>query len=284
MKKKMDQQKAKEKMMKKQRKEAKRKARIAKKENKEKKKINENYWDKKWYKVLGDILIVANLIIAVFSLCIAVLVRHDTEELTKMSEKDLYYTIRLYPTEDTTEFQEHENYIRLPLHLVVDDFKIEKKNFLNVNYNSIFSRVKYFMVYEYNQNAKEYHYFAVGMDDKTQAQMRLEEQYDIYVSAMNYSLTPNKQFAYVLIYTESVDRQNLDLIFFRYKDAGDSIDLELEENENGDIEVAHNRIDRDVFICKEYFINLWGENEMQKEDVEFMFDVYEDLKGKIELN
>ena len=284
MKKKMDQQKAKEKMMKKQRKEAKRKARIAKKENKEKKKINENYWDKQWYKVLGDILIVANLIIAVFSLCIAVLVRHDTEELTKMSEKDLYYTIRLYPTEDTTEFQEHENYIRLPLHLVVDDFKIEKKNFLNVNYNSIFSRVKYFMVYEYNQNAKEYHYFAVGMDDKTQAQMRLEEQYDIYVSAMNYSLTPNKQFAYVLIYTESVDRQNLDLIFFRYKDAGDSIDLELEENENGDIEVAHNRIDRDVFICKEYFINLWGENEMQKEDVEFMFDVYEDLKGKIELN
>ena len=271
-------------MLKKQLKEEKRKAKITKKKNKEKKKINLNYWDKKWYKVLGDILIVVNLMIAVLSLYIAVLVRQDTEELTKMSEKDLYYTIRLYPTENTKEYEEYENYIRLPLQLVVDDFKIEKKNFLKVNYNSTFSRIKYFMVYEYNQKAKEYHYFVTGADDKTQAQMRLEEQYDMYVTEMNYSLTPNKQFAYVLIYTESVERQNLDLIFFRYKDAGDSIDLELEENENGDIEVAHNRIHRDAFICREYFTNLWGENEIEKEDVEFMFDVYEDLKGKIQLD
>lgn len=281
---KMNQQKAKEKMIKKQLKEEKKKAKISKRENKEKKKINLNYWDKKWYKVLGDILIVVNLMIAVLSLYIAVLVRQDTEELTKMSEKDLYYTIRLYPTENTKEYEEYENYIRLPLRLVVDDFKIERKNFLKVNYNSTFSRIKYFMVYEYNQKAKEYHYFVTGADDKTQAQMRLEEQYDMYVTEMNYSLTPNKQFAYVLIYTESVERQNLDLIFFRYKDAGDSIDLELEENENGDIEVAHNRIDRDAFICREYFTNLWGENEIEKEDVEFMFDVYEDLKGKIQLD
>ena len=103
MKKKMNQHKAKEKMIKKQLKEEKKKAKISKRENKEKKKINLNYWDKKWYKVLGDILIVVNLMIAVLSLYIAVLVRQDTEELTKMSDKDLYYTIRLYPTENTKE-------------------------------------------------------------------------------------------------------------------------------------------------------------------------------------
>lgn len=284
MKQKMNQQKVKEKMMKKQRKEEKKKAKIAKKENKEEKKINLNYWDKKWYKALGDILIVVNLMIAVLSLYIAVLVRQDTEELTKMADKDLYYTIRLYPTENTKEYKEYENYIRLPLQLVVDDFKIEKKDFLNVNYNSTFSRIKYFMVYDYNQKTKEYHYFVTGADDKTQAQMRLEEQYDMYVTEMNYSLTPNKQFAYVLIYTESTERQNLDLIFFSYKDAGDSFNLEVEENENGDIEVAHHRIDKDAFICREYFTNLWGENEIQKEDIEFMFDVYKDLEEKMKLN
>ena len=46
MKKKMNQQKAKEKMIKKQLKEEKKKAKISKRENKEKKKINLNYWDK----------------------------------------------------------------------------------------------------------------------------------------------------------------------------------------------------------------------------------------------
>ena len=123
---KMNQQKAKEKMIKKQQKEEKRKAKITKKQNKEKKKINLNYWDKKWYKVLGDILIVVNLMIAVLSLYIAVLVRQDTEELTKMSEKDLYYTIRLYPTENTKEYEEYENYIRLPFYSVAKIPKAER--------------------------------------------------------------------------------------------------------------------------------------------------------------
>lgn len=263
---------------------------MKKKMKKKKEKFDLTYWDKKWYKVLLDIIsmisivvTIISLIVAVKSLKIAELVRKDTEELTRMSEKDIYYTIRLYPTSDMKQYEEYENYIRLKLRLVVDDFKIEKKESLKVNYNATFTHIKYFMVYDYDREKKEYQYFVTKLDNKTEAQMRLEDQYSINVTEMNYSLTPNKKFAYVLIYTESVNKKNLDLIFFRYQDKGESLSLDTQTNENGDIEIEHERIDRDAALCKQYYINtnVWSRNEQEKQDIAFMFEIYSDLEQKL---
>lgn len=83
-------------------------------------------------------------------------------------------------------------------------------------------------------------------------------------------------------YTETLSEQNLDLIFFEYIENENGLTLKYKTNENGDIEIDTQRIDKDVNICKEYFIEEWGNGEkVKKEDLEFMFDVYNDLSEKI---
>lgn len=58
--------------------------------------------------------------------------------------------------------------------------------------------------------------------------------------------------------------------------------MQYETNENGNIEIDTEIIDKDVNVCKEYFINQWSNGELdKKEDLEFLFDVYNDLSEKL---
>lgn len=225
---------------------------------------------------------VISLILAIISIFIDLQIRQDTAEITKLSDKSLYYTIRLFPTNDMYEYEDHDKYVRLKFCLAVDDFEIEKKGFFDVNYNSSFTRVKYYMVYDYELGeTNKYKYMLSEMDDKSQAMIRLEN-YEVTVSEMNYSMTPNKNFAYALIYTEGVNQKNLDMILFEFNNTGNSFGVTWVENENGDIEIEHEIINKDTYICKDYFEDLWSEGDTsKKEDLKFMFDVYNDLYNKI---
>ena len=45
------------------------------------------------------------------------------------------------------------------------------------------------------------------------------------------------------------------------------------------------RIEPDTVICKDYFLNLWSENDdILKNDIEFMYSVYNDLQNKLNIN
>ena len=41
------------------------------------------------------------------------------------------------------------------------------------------------------------------------------------------------------------------------------------------------RIDYNTLICKKYFKTLWKENSIDEKDIDFMFDVYQDLRSKL---
>lgn len=230
------------------------------------------------------ILDITAIIIAVMSLKVDMKVKEDTAELTKFSEKPVYYTIRLYPTEKMYEYTETDKFVTLNLELVVDDFKIENEDLENVNYNATFTHKKFFMVYDYDlgETENKYYYFRTRIDDKGEAELRLDGRFHTTMTEGNYSKTPNNKYIYMLIYTETLSEQNLDLIFFEYIENENGLTLKYKTNENGDIEIDTQRIDKDINICKEYFIEEWANGELSKiKDLEFMFDVYNDLSEKI---
>ena len=230
--------------------------------------------------ILSILIAFISMITAFQSIHISNLVRQDTTELTKFSPKPVYYAIHLYLTNETGNSSHvYDKYLNLNLKLVIDDFEIKNNETLNVNYNAIFTKIKYFMVYDYSLKTHEYKYIFHSLDDKVQAQLTYSELYSASTQ-MNYSFTPNKKYCYILIYTETMAENNLDLVFFSYHDEGDSFWLDT-INENGQEKIEINRIDYDTFLCKEYFINLWASNDgKQKEDLEFIFNVYEDLRSK----
>lgn len=233
------------------------------------------------WKALNIIIIIASFIISIVSLHVAFLVREDTAELSKLSDKPIYYTISLYPTEEKIQVQVHDKYIRANLNLLVDDFKITKKDFLDINFNAVFTKIKYYMVYDYDieSNKHTYKYKCDKLDDKNTAQLRLEDKYHVEISELNYSLTPNNQYCYTLIYTETTSQKNLDLIFFKYYENSSTLDTIIENNI---VKIDINRIDNDTNICKDYYTNYWSDNDSIKyEDLNFMFDVYNDLKDKL---
>lgn len=236
------------------------------------KKINKG----KIEKIIGLLSSIAGII----ALFVALLVRQDTAELTKFSEKPMYYKIRIFPTNETENYKEEENYIRWNLDLVVDDFEIYKEKFLKINYNSVFTHVTYYFVYDYDiQNAKKFYYKFDSVDDRNQAQLRLEEKYRLSVSSANYSLTPNKKYCYILIHTETLSEQNLDLIFFKYnKNKSNKIDF-IQRDDGVQVDIT--QIQEKDLICREYYTSVWSESEEEIEDISFMFDVYEDLRNKI---
>ena len=260
-----------------------------KKKNKRKRKIIEKIKKMKINKkviigILSWTLEISAIIIAIISLKIDIKVKADTAELTKFSEKPIYYKIRLYPTEKMYEYTDSEKYVTLNLELVVDDFKIENKDLENVNYNATFTHKKYFMVYDYELGEPEnkYYYFRTRIDEKGEAELRLDGRYSTSMTQGNYSKTPNKKYLYMLIYTETLSEQNLDLIFMEYIENENGLTLQYETNENGNIEIDTEIIDKDVNVCKEYFINQWSNGELdKKEDLEFLFDVYNDLSEKL---
>lgn len=221
---------------------------------------------------------IVSVIVSIISLYIAILVRKDTAELSKFSDKPIYYTISLYKNENTKVSEVSDKYLSIDLSLVVDDFKVEKKNFLDVNYNSVFTKIKYYMVYDYND--KTFDYMSYSLDDKSTSKLRFEDKYQTIPVKLNYSFTPNKKYCYILIYTETTSEKNLDLIFFRYNDNDDtfSLDTIIEDNKE---KIDIKRIDYNTLICKKYFKNLWKENSIDEKDIDFMFDVYQDLRSKL---
>lgn len=230
--------------------------------------------------ILSWTLEISAIVIAIISLNIDIKVKEDTAELTKFSEKPIYYKIRLYPTKEMYEYTENEKYIWLNLELVVDDFEIEKEDLKNVNYNATFTHKKYFMVYDYDlgETKNKYYYFRTRIDEKGEAELRLDNRFHASMTGANYSKTPNNKYIYMLIYTETLSEQNLDLIFFEYIENENGLTLKYETNENGDIEIDTELIDKDVNICKEYFIETWANgDEAKTEDLKFLFDVYNDL-------
>ena len=110
--------------------------------------------------------------------------------------------------------------------------------------------------------------------------LRFEDKYQAIPVKLNYSFTPNKKYCYILIYTETTSEKNLDLIFFRYNDNDDtfSLDTIIEDNKE---KIDIKRIDYNTLICKKYFKNLWKENSIDENDIDFMFDVYQDLRSKL---
>ena len=234
--------------------------------------------------ILSWTLEISAIIIAIMSLKIDMKVKEDTAELTKFSEKPIYYKIRLYPTEEMYEYTDSDKYVTLNLKLVVDDFKIENEDLENINYNATFTHKKYFMVYDYElgETENKYYYFRSRIDDKGEAELRLDRRYYASMTQGYYSKTPNNQYVYMLIYTETLSEKNLDLIFLEYIETENGLTLKYETNENGDIEIDTEIIDKDVNICKEYFINQWANEELsKKEDLEFLFDVYNDLAEQL---
>lgn len=251
--------------------------------NKKRKELKEPK-ENKAYKIFMDILTITGVIISILSLYIAILVRKDTAELSKFSDKPSYYTISLYPT-DNYEAQVNDKYLSINLKLVIDDFQINKHNFLNVNYNAVFTKTKYYMVYDYDIQNNNYKYMRYELDDKTEGKMRFEDDYYIAPVRLNYSITPNKEYCYLLIYTETTSEKHLDLLLFKYHDSDKSFTLDTVLDDKGNEKIDTEVIDKDVYICKEYFIDLWsGQDVKAKSDLSFMFDVYEDLYQKLILS
>ena len=123
------------------------------------------------------------------------------------------------------------------------------------------------------------------LDDKTEGKMRFEDDYYIAPVRLNYSITPNKEYCYLLIYTETTSEKHLDLLLFKYHDSDKSFTLDTVLDDKGNEKIDTEVIDKDVYICKEYFIDLWSEQDVKaKSDLSFMFDVYEDLYQKLILS
>ncbi len=247
---------------------------------KKKKKLEEIKKTKERKPIMGKIVIAIELLIGIIGLYFNILIRNDTAELSKLTDKPLYYTINLYPNEDTSKAEISDKYLSADLTLVVDDFEIKKNNFLNVNYNATFTKIKYFMVYDYSLKDKQYKYMRYTLDDRSMAKFRLEDEYEVLPTKLNYSFTPNKEYLYILIYTETSTQKNLDLIFFKYHDSDKTFTLDT-IFDDGKEKIDIKRIEYDTLICKEYFVDLWQESKTSKDDIEFMFDVYEDLRDKI---
>lgn len=223
-----------------------------------------------------------SLILSIVSLIITILVRNDTAELAKFNDKPVYYDIKLYTNEQTYSEPSlaTDKYISLSLDVLVDDFKVVKKNFLDINYNAVFTKVKYFTVYDYDEN-ENFQYMRYRLDDRSSAKTRLEEQFIITPTKFHYAITPNQNYCYMLIYTETTSQKNLDLIFFEYPEAKNNYRLDT-FIENGIETVNINRIDSDTNICKDYFKEIWSERDTSKEeDIDFMFRVYQDLTTKL---
>ena len=85
----------------------------------------------KIYKIIFNILSILASLSAIVSLYISLLVRQDTAELSKFSDKPIYYSINLYPNENTKDAVVNEKYISMDLTLIVDDFIVNKKNFMS---------------------------------------------------------------------------------------------------------------------------------------------------------
>lgn len=222
-----------------------------------------------------------SLLISVISLYLTFLVRSDTLEMSKFADKPLYYSIKLYPEDYLKDAEVHDKYVTMDIRFIVDDFKLKNKNILNLNYNALLTKIKYFMVYDYSLKDKTYSYMRYTLDDKTQAKYLYDDQYEIFPTQLNYSLTPNKKYCYILVYTESNDKKNLDLVFFRYYDEGDTFSLDtITDNDKTLIDTMI--INNDTIICKDYFIDLWSNNdEALIADIEFMYNVYDDLFTKL---
>lgn len=248
-----------------------------------KKKVQKlEYYDTKRYRIFIDILEIIGLLISIVSLYVAFLVRKDTAELSKFSDKPIYYSINLYPNDKTSQSVVSDKYLSIDLTLIVDDFEINKKNFLDVNYNAVFTKTKYYMVYDYDIDNKNYKYMKYALDDKTEGKMRFEDNYYVAPVKLNYSITPNKKYCYILIYTETTSQKNLDLIFFNYYDNPDTFKLDTILDDDGKEKIDIMRIDNDTNICKDHFIDLWSNSDSSSaSDLEFMFDVYNDLKDKL---
>lgn len=242
---------------------------------------NEEYYDTRKYKIFCDFLNIFGVLISVLALYVSLLVRQDTAELSKFSDKPIYYDISLYLNDHTGEAEVSDKYLSIDLTLIVDDFEVYKKNFLDVNYNSVFTKIKYFMVYDYSILDNKYMYMRYKLDDKSEAKMRFEDDYYVAPVKMNYSLTPNKKFCYILIYTETTSEENLDLIFFNYYDSEKTFKLDTITDDNGKEKIDIKRIDDDVYITRDYFTNLWSNNDEEKYDIDFMFSVYDDLVSKL---
>lgn len=254
---------------------------MKKKKKKQKIKSEVPYYDTKKYRVFMDVLTVMGIILNCIGIYISLLVREDTAELSKFSDKPIYYDILLYKNDESFESQIYDKYLSMYLNLVVDDFEVYKDGFLDVNYNAVFTKIKYYMVYDYSLEDKYYQYMRYGLEDKLEMQAQFLEEYEVLPTKLNYSFSPNKQFCYILIYTETTSEKNLDLVFFEYHDEGDTFTLSMIE-EDGKNRVDTMRINEDVEICKDYFIDLWAEgNSMRQDDLSFMFDVYSDLKEKM---
>ncbi len=230
--------------------------------------------------LIGLIISFLGLFISLWGIYLNYLIRKDTEELAKFNDRPVYYTIDLYPTDDTKNSIIHDNYLSLDLKLIVNAFEIYKKDFLNVNYNAVFTKIKYYMVYDYSKKEKNYKYMRYTLDDKTMAQLRLEDNYYAAPVKMNYSFTPNKKYCYLLIYTETLNDKNLDLIFFNYYDSNETFKIDT-ITEDGVEKVDIKRIDYDAFICQDYFVDLWSNSDDDVDDVKYMFDVYKDLYTKL---
>lgn len=96
---------------------------------------------------------------------------------------------------------------------------------------------------------------------------------------MNYSLTPNKKYCYILIYTETLSEKNLDLVFFKYnKNEENKLEL-IQVDDTVQVDITDVR--EKHLISREYYTSVWSETEEEYEDISFMFDVYENLRNKL---
>lgn len=243
------------------------------------KKIKEKTNNKE--ELFNKITVLISILISIASLLYSMLIRQDTVELTKFTDKPVYYTISLYPNQDTLKSEVSDKYLSINLTLKVDAFELKKKGYLDINYNDVFTKINYYMVYDYSDNLTDYKYMRYGLDDKTTAQLRYDDYYYSLPTKLNYSFTPNKEYCYLLIYTETTTQKNLDLIFFKYYDSDKTFTLDT-IFENGKEVIDIKRIEYDTLICKDYFVDLWeNDSKSRKEDIEFMFDVYYDLRSKL---
>lgn len=229
-----------------------------------------------------QLLTITASICGIASLYVAILVRKDTEELSKFTDKPIYYTISLFTNDQTKNAIVYDKYVSIPLTLIVDDFKIKNNNSIDINYNAVFTKIKYYMVYDYDINKQSYKYMRYRLDDKLESQIHYDDNYYIAPSKLNYSLTPNKKYAYILIYTETTSEKNLDLVFFNYNDKDKTFTLNTIFDTEGKEKIDISIIDYDTLICKDYFLNTWSkEVSDNKYDINFMFNVYNDLYQKL---
>ena len=67
-------------------------------------------------KIYMRIIEILGIILAIISILITLLVRQDTAELTKLSEKPVYYKIKIYPNAQINAY-ETDKYVNLNLNL-----------------------------------------------------------------------------------------------------------------------------------------------------------------------